>query len=130
MLFLSIYTFYYSWLTLTWPSTEGKISYIENDQKGSTSGPKGPLFTVNVTEAFYSYTVDGQGFYGYTPINSNSNKSKNITVYYNPKEPSESTTFYGINWVYSLTFFLGSIIIGAAACFWHIKISAITRHSS
>jgi len=122
MLFLSIYTFYYSWLTLSWPSTEGKISYIENNQKGSTSAPKGPLFTVNVTEAFYTYTADDQDFYGYTSINSSFNKSKNITVYYNPKEPSESTTHYGINWSYSLTFLLGSIIIGIVAYLWHKKL--------
>ena len=127
---MSMYTFYYSWLSLSWPSTEGKIVLIENDLKGSTSGPKGPLFTANTTEAFYIYTVDGQDFNGYASINSKLNDSENLTVYYNPKKPYENTTIYGINWLYSLVFLLASLFFGVVSYMWHNYISAITRHSS
>ena len=128
----AFYILYSSWLTLSWPSTIAKISHIATSTKGTTPGPKGPLMKITVNEASYSYVVNYEVFFGYTVVNSKNNikHGSEIKIYYNPNNPQQSTTHAGINWAYFTSFISAGIILGFGAYAWHLKIKALTSHSS
>ena len=129
---LAIYSFYVSWVTLSWPETTGQIYYIDNSIKGHISSHKQPVLTTNITKASYSYVVKGQGFDGRAPINKSNNYNINdkIAVYYNPNNPKQSTINNDLNWTYFSSFLALSIILFLSSIAWNNKVKALTSRST
>ena len=109
---VSIYILISSHLTSSWPSTEGHIIYTDARNLGASTGPKGPVLSVTVDKAMYSYTVDYYEYYGHAAINSEMTKlsKHSLEVYYNPNNPAQSILYNGINWPFTAGFaFLGAL---------------------
>jgi len=112
MFSIAIFAFYSSYITSSWLSTEGRITYSDARKLGSSQGPKGPVLSVTINEAKYTYHVNEFEYYGHAPVNSKESKTSNktIEVYYNPNNPSQSTLYNGINWPYIIGFsFMGAL---------------------
>jgi len=120
MFSVAAYVFYNSYKTASWPSTEGRIHYSDERKRGSTSGPKGPVLSVTVHEAIYTYTVNGYEHYGTAPINSveAESPSKAIKVYYNSNNPSQSILYNGVHWPYIIGFSFMGILSAYVAYSW------------
>jgi hypothetical protein len=132
-LVIALFVLYTSWQSQFWPSVTGEISYSRDYAAGTINSHKAPLMTTNIAEVSYDFVVSDKGLYwGFASINKNKNyrpKDK-VTVYYNPKNPSESTLHPGPNWVYFIAFMIVSITLAFSAFVWHKKVMALTRRSS
>ena len=110
--------FYESYSTKSWSKTHGEIYSSGSQTFGANQGAKSAPMTVNVQSATYTYIVDDWYYYGDAAINRNIDINKPITVYFNPKNPSQSTLHAGINWPYFLLLILVGFILGYAAVLW------------
>lgn len=124
------FTLYVSWLSLTWPSVTGEITFTSETTKGTINSHKSPVMTLEATQVMYSYTViDKGGFWRLVTASKNTkykHKDK-VIVYYNPRNPGQSTLHPGPNWVFFIAFISAGIIFLFAAYAWSKKIKSLTR---
>ena len=120
MFSIAIFAFYSSYTASSWPSTEGHISYSNARKLGGSTGPKGPVLSVTITEAIYTYRVNDYEYYGHAPVNSKESKTPNqtIEVYYNPNNPNQSILYNGINWPYIIGFSFMGVLFAYVAYSW------------
>jgi hypothetical protein len=117
MFSIAVFVFYSSYITSSWPLTEGRITYSDARKLGGSSGPKGPVLSVTINEAIYTYHVNDYEYFGHAPVNSKESKTPNqtIQVYYNPNNPSQSVLYNGINWPYIMGFSFAGMLFAYVA---------------
>ena len=125
-----VYALYASWRALDWPSTTGLIIEKKQDVKGITYGQKSSPLVTTINEGVYFYTVNENSFTGFSAINKEFSVGKEIIIYYNPTDPSQSTLYRSLNWLYFSFFIAISFILAIAAYLWHKNIKALTRRLS
>ena len=124
-----IYTLYTSWETSNWPATTALIIEINKESKGTAFGQKSSPLVTNINKAIYFYTVNSKSFTGSSVINSEFTVGKEITIYFNPTNPRQSTLYHSLNWLYFNLFIAVGLILAISAFFWRKHIKALTRRS-